>query len=279
VVSKSARKRKNRAAKKAAAGNPPTQAKRTNALERAKAAAPAKAFVVKTGESDAGKARAQLWSDLLKKVGAPQIRSTTVLPRGDLLIKPGNEATFRALKDLEGSGSSVRQDRARWPKVLIYDVDRVETRESIPGLLAEQNPTLGLTRENSAEAILPLFRRGPKTGDSVWWVCSVSPDTYRKLVGRRVYLGMSCCRVVEYSDVVRCFKCQRFGHIASGCKSDKDVCGRCAGNHRTAECKVETRKCTNCGSANSAGHKGCISRMRAEISSARRTDFGVLPSK
>ncbi|KAJ7470792.1 hypothetical protein FB451DRAFT_1037477, partial [Mycena latifolia] len=50
----------------------------------------------------------------------------------------------------------------------------------------------------------------------------------------------------------RCAKCQKYdGHLAHACKSDGDVCGRCAESHRTSDCTVadsdtDALKCANC---------------------------------
>ncbi|KAJ7608197.1 hypothetical protein FB45DRAFT_737562, partial [Roridomyces roridus] len=49
----------------------------------------------------------------------------------------------------------------------------------------------------------------------------------------------------------RCAKCQQYGkHLARDCKAEADVCGRCAGGHRTKECTVTDlrtgAKCANC---------------------------------
>ena len=54
----------------------------------------------------------------------------------------------------------------------------------------------------------------------------------------------------------RCLKCQSFenGHFAKNCRYSHDVCGTCAGNHRTSACSVsrqEDRYCANC---KSRGH-------------------------
>lgn len=45
-------------------------------------------------------------------------------PQGYLLVKPADEAMYEALKAMEGAGTGVRQDKTKWAKVLIYDVDR-----------------------------------------------------------------------------------------------------------------------------------------------------------
>ena len=54
----------------------------------------------------------------------------------------------------------------------------------------------------------------------------------------------------------RCVKCQGYGHFARECKSTKDVCARCAGEHRTTDQdrpagKGQTTRCANC---NRTGH-------------------------
>lgn len=136
-------------------------------LEKMKAAAPPKAFIVSKGDLETGEVRKKVWTDLLKVVGTPQVRGTYVLPKVNLLIKPADRRTFDALKGLETTADTsvkVREESARWPKILIYDIGRELDRESIPGLVAEQNPTLGLSREEAKEAIVPVFKKGPKSG-------------------------------------------------------------------------------------------------------------------
>ncbi|KAJ6491449.1 hypothetical protein C8R47DRAFT_918593, partial [Mycena vitilis] len=60
------------------------------------------------------------------------------------------------------------------------------------------------------------------------------------------------------TEPIRCMKCQKMGHIAAACPAQNDVCARCAGEHRTAECEAtdEERACANCRAAERAyqGH-------------------------
>jgi hypothetical protein len=63
--------------------------------------------------------------------------------------------------------------------------------------------------------------------------------------------------------VVRCFKCQRFGHYASSCRAGKSRCVRCGEDHKYDECKTRDEpKCCRCGGAHSAAYGGCITMIR-----------------
>ncbi|KAJ7174240.1 hypothetical protein C8R43DRAFT_873669 [Mycena crocata] len=47
----------------------------------------------------------------------------------------------------------------------------------------------------------------------------------------------------------RCAKCQAYDHLAAACKAARDVCVRCAGEHRTTDCVMldsGTFRCANC---------------------------------
>lgn len=272
VVSKKRRKKKKKKAiKTAETAGPLAPDKTRRAIDKVKARAPARAFIVSVGEAGTGEAKRQLWADLVKGVGAPRISIATTLPRGDILVKPADEGTYKALKDMEVAGKRVREEAAKWPTVLIYDVDRDVTRESLPGRIVDQNPELGLDKES----VVPLFMKGSKTDEQVWWVCSVRPSSYRLVVGKSLYIGMSRCRVKEYVDVVRCFKCQHFGHKASKCQAKVDTCGRCAvQGHRAKDCQSASVKCANCGLRFQSGHKDCSALVKATFMVARRTDFG-----
>lgn len=54
----------------------------------------------------------------------------------------------------------------------------------------------------------------------------------------------------ENVNVLRCFKCSRFGHIIEKCTSEDFICGKCCGNHDTKDCKSADFKCINCATNN-----------------------------
>ena len=45
---------------------------------------------------------------------------------------------------------------------------------------------------------------------------------------------------------IRCLKCQGWNHFARDCITEKDICGNCAGFHRTSSCRVNERSCVLC---------------------------------
>lgn len=62
---------------------------------------------------------------------------------------------------------------------------------------------------------------------------------------------------------MRCFKCQRFGHIAAACKS-KLRCAKYGGEHEYGKCERGVKiKCCNCGGEHSAAYKGCDAHKKA----------------
>ena len=57
---------------------------------------------------------------------------------------------------------------------------------------------------------------------------------------------------------MRCFKCQMFGHGTNSCQSQKDICGKCSGEHATKDCDVGmTPKCVNCSLAHASNSRDC----------------------
>src|SRR5699024_4458044 len=60
-------------------------------------------------------------------------------------------------------------------------------------------------------------------------VAETDPKLFKKLIElRKVCVGKSLCPVKDRVRVVRCYKCNRFGHIQKECK-DGETCTSCAG--------------------------------------------------
>lgn len=80
----------------------------------------------------------------------------------------------------------------------------------------------------------------------------------------RVRLGFTSYFVEEYFGApVRCFKCQRSGHIARNCRFARQ--GQiCAGSHYQTECTSRSEpRCANCGSSHTATFSGYLCKLSA----------------
>ena len=56
--------------------------------------------------------------------------------------------------------------------------------------------------------------------------------------------------------IVRCYKCQHFGHIAKTCV-DRQSCANCGEEHDSMVCTAKSYKCANCGGSHSAYSSHC----------------------
>lgn len=73
----------------------------------------------------------------------------------------------------------------------------------------------------------------------------VDKGTHELMLQReKINIKWRKCLVINVS-VRRCFKCWGYHHIARNC-SRQDTCHKCAGNHKTRECKETKKRCVNC---------------------------------
>ena len=86
-----------------------------------------------------------------------------------------------------------------------------------------------------------------------------------------IYLSYQKHKIEEYKPAIRltsCYKCQKFGHIAKQCRSDKTICPKCGkDDHEKDEenklvCNEEKKYCINCGQEHSSAYAGCPKKKK-----------------
>jgi hypothetical protein len=93
---------------------------------------------------------------------------------------------------------------------------------------------------------------GPRGENLTNWVTEVHPTVWRKLTNsRRVYLQLESFKVENYVRLTKCFKCQRFSHIAANCESEQS-CGVCTSS------EDETKSCPKANSPNDHRCQNCV---------------------
>lgn len=82
-------------------------------------------------------------------------------------------------------------------------------------------------------------------------IIEVDPLTYNRIMKEgRLSIGWNICKVFEYVNVHRCFRCAGFDHIAKDC-SREIGCLKCGVvGHSADDCKNEKWCCQNCVNAN-----------------------------
>lgn len=84
-----------------------------------------------------------------------------------------------------------------------------------------------------------------------------------------------CYDVKHVPPPLRCFKCQKYGHVAAVCKG-KQRCGRCGGEHEYGKCVNGAKlKCCNCGGEHSSAYRGCEASKRAVEIQRIKTSEGI----
>lgn len=79
-----------------------------------------------------------------------------------------------------------------------------------------------------------------------------------EILPEKVFIGYMSYDVKMYiPPPLRCFNCQRYGHVAAACKG-KIRCSKCGGEDKYDECEEGARKnFCNCGGKHSAAYGGC----------------------
>ncbi|XP_034065952.1 uncharacterized protein LOC117542404 [Gymnodraco acuticeps] len=89
---------------------------------------------------------------------------------------------------------------------------------------------------------------------------------FEETIQQKIMIGCMSFPVREFiPKLLRCFKCQRFGHVADKCKATKPRCPTCAGEHEYGSCAAGAKvKCCNCGGEHSAAYQGCEVQKKAK---------------
>lgn len=202
--------------------------------------------------------------------------------RGGIVIECDNlEGTNIIQKDIStqlGDSYVVSVPTKRPTKIRIVGMSEQLSAEDITKSILAQNSEL--FEENHSLEVVSTFKIKENVGAKL----VLDSDSFNKIMETsKLRIGWDVCRVYEAFDVVRCFNCSGYHHLAKNCTSTKR-CPRCAGEHTSLDCKSTTECCCNCTAAmtslkitldtnHSAWSSNCPVYQRKIRSEQRRTNY------
>jgi len=178
------------------------------------------------------------------------VRSVKVISGGRLFITVSTPSQFQALLNIDKlAGAHV-------------DITEYSPEEKSEGVISGVSPDItdeDLLSALSSYKVKSVYRFN-KTKEGVKTpTYSVKLSFSDTNLPPTIPLGYRMHKVSKYvPPPLRCFKCQRFGHVADECRGH-ERCTRCGKNHDVDNCQTEKAnfKCANCGGNHSAAYGGC----------------------
>jgi hypothetical protein len=180
-----------------------------------------------------------------------------------------NEDSENIIKSVQRENGDIiaSKPKLKNPRIVVYNVSPEITNENIAKEIIiknkkitshfEANPDQDIDehivfkfefkkRDNSGQVVTS----GPKTV-----VLEISPEMRKLIINNmNLYIGYQSCRYTEYLQIIRCYKCNGFGHIAANCQAQDNSCGHCGNNHDSKCCDKKSPKfCVNCDKYNKTG--------------------------
>lgn len=175
----------------------------------------------------------------------PVLTDVIATKAGQLVFRVPTKSDSEKLKDTIKTWADrvkITTPRRRRCRVLLLSVNNEASEEevfrSVRGVLLES----GIDEDREIEVIRKINTRAGATN----WLLDVDSDCFDCLIERkRICINLERYKVVEFVQITRCFKCQKFGHLASKCTGIQR-CVKCSGEHHLKECGSSEEVCANC---------------------------------
>lgn len=177
------------------------------------------------------------------------VRKLRRLRSGGLAIQLQNEQSREKLKDIISSKLndkiSTKIPTRRNPCIIFKSVPINTSPEEFINDIAGQNDL----PDGFTDDVKFCFATGRnEKGGTTNFVFRMPPTMYWRICNMQlINYNWTQVRTSKFTPVTRCFVCFKFGHTSRNCRNEKEeLCGYCAGSHRSTECANKNDCCATC---------------------------------
>jgi hypothetical protein len=186
-----------------------------------------------------------------------QIVGVKKTAKSGVVLRVSNESQIKKLQSVEAiksAGLRLEKPKGRRPRLLIKDVPANISDAAFLSALYSQNIKDELKiKESDFLNEIKIVRRRPATYGRKWIGIELSPGIRKHFITTKdkLFIDFAACRFIDDVEVVRCLKCQQYGHVSKYCSETKSTCAICAEQHDTRECPKKEDKnfkpvCASC---------------------------------
>lgn len=155
---------------------------------------------------------------------------------------------FKQYPDTRASEGSFKK-----PMLTIKNLPADTEKDKLLDQLNESNPELKNFLTEEKIKIVAMRNLKSKRENAI---CIASGDAFQKMHNTKINLIYEKVTVEEYDDILQCYHCLGYGHMAKYCRSTNDdmsegnsTCPKCGQRHK-GECASKTIRCINCHNEN-----------------------------
>lgn len=168
------------------------------------------------------------------------------LKNGTVILKCNSSGATQRMKSEAraalGDRYTISETRLLAPSIQISNISKGMIEAELVDAVRSQNEFL-----NGDDELKLKTLKNTRDGKSRYAVLQCNRSCFRKIMAAgKINVGFNKCPVYENFNLIRCYKCCRFNHIARDCVSEEPVCSKCTGPHSSVGCAEPSRKCANC---------------------------------